>query len=113
MTESVLVGLYTIYRCKGGARYGFPVNYTGSDGKTRSVAGHSEFDSIHLGWSRDGFNFHRPGPFIGIASLRASLRPYSYEISAALSVEDGSDPSTVVHSVFVHKIGSSVRRAWI
>ena len=60
--ESVLVGLYTIYRCKGGPRYGCPTSYVGSDGVNRSVVGHSEFDSLFLGWSRDGFNFNRPGP---------------------------------------------------
>ena len=39
--ESVLVGLYDIYRCKGGPRYGCPLEYEGHD-----LAGHSEFDSL-------------------------------------------------------------------
>lgn len=59
--ESVLVGLYSIYRCKGGPRYGCPTEYTGTDGVHRNITGHGEFDSIFLGFSRDGFAFHRPG----------------------------------------------------
>ena len=77
--ESVLVGLFDIYRCKGGPRYGCPLEYEGHD-----LSGHSEFDSLYappldetvvvtsqvlpacvcryLGWSRDGFQFARPGP---------------------------------------------------
>lgn len=55
--ESVLVGLFDIYRCKGGPRYGCPLEYEGHD-----LKGHSEFDSLYLGWSRDGFQFARPGP---------------------------------------------------
>ena len=39
--ESVLVGLYDIYRCKGGPRYGCPLEYEGHD-----LTGHSEFDSL-------------------------------------------------------------------
>eukprot|EP01043_Picozoa_sp_COSAG02_P070063 COSAG02_NODE_12257_length_1572_cov_4.489477_2_plen_81_part_01 len=42
--ESVLVGLFDIYRCKGGPRYGCPLEYEGHD-----LKGHSEFDSLYLG----------------------------------------------------------------
>ena len=40
--ESVLVGLFDIYRCKGGPRYGCPLEYEGHD-----LTGHSEFDSLY------------------------------------------------------------------
>eukprot|EP01043_Picozoa_sp_COSAG02_P060372 COSAG02_NODE_7875_length_2808_cov_10.685493_2_plen_68_part_00 len=41
--ESVLVGLFDIYRCKGGPRYGCPLEYEGHD-----LKGHSEFDSLYV-----------------------------------------------------------------
>ena len=62
--ESLIVGVFTIYRCKGGPSPGNKYNALqcpnkGPDGA--DLRNHSEYDSIVLGFSRDGFHFSRPG----------------------------------------------------
>ena len=65
--ESLVIGMYTIYRCKGGPGEYPSGQYsalrcpnTAPDGV--DIRNHSEFDSLFLGFSRDGFHFSRPGP---------------------------------------------------
>lgn len=62
--ESLILGIFTIYRCKGGPAPGNKYSALqcpneGPDGS--DLHNHSEFDSIFLGFSRDGFHFNRPG----------------------------------------------------
>ena len=54
--ESLIVGVFTIYRCKGGPSPGNKYNALqcpnkGPDGA--DLRNHSEYDSIFLGFSRD------------------------------------------------------------
>ena len=49
---------------------------------------HHEFNSVHLGWSRDGFYFNRPPaprvPFAGLNLSAATACPVSRRDSIAL-----------------------------